>query len=110
DPARFESCADPAGRAAYEQALVHLQAGRDQDALPLLRRAAELCPDNVLVHGLHQDTALHLGGDAQKAMRAFYEQLPASEDSPVPAWVKARLVESTFARVQAVQKILARHP
>ena len=108
DPARFESCTDAEGRAAYEQALMHLQAGRDQDALPLLRRVVERCPENVPALAYYQDTALHLGGDASKQMRAYYEGLADAADSPVPAFGKARLLETSYQRKVAVDALLAR--
>lgn len=109
DPARFESCADPVGRAAYEEALVLLQAARDEEALAQLRTAVERCPEHVLAHGHYQDLALQLGGAAEAAMRAFYDALPPDADSPVPAYVKARLVGSSFERKGAVEELLKHH-
>ena len=42
-------------------------------------------------------------------MRAYYQQLPKESDppSPVPAYVKARLVKSAYARKQAMDELLA---
>ncbi|MGE3172884.1 MAG: tetratricopeptide repeat protein [Planctomycetota bacterium] len=110
DPEQFEGCGDETGAAAYRLALVHLQAGRDAEALPLLREVVERCPDNVLAMAYYQDTAIGLGGDAAAAMRAYYARLPDDAGSPVPAFAKARLLESNFARKVAVDEVLRRHP
>lgn len=110
DPDRFESCADSEGRAAYESALVELQAGHDTEALPLLRRVVERCPENVLAHGYYQDAALHVGGDTAAAMRRYYEELADDPASPVPGYAKARLLDSNYQRMAAIEAVLARHP
>jgi tetratricopeptide (TPR) repeat protein len=109
DPRRFESCADPAGQAAWDQALGHLQAGREKEALPLLREVVDLCPELVEAHASYQDAARHVGGDAEAEMRAYYAGIPDDERSPVPAFVKARLLASNFARKVAVDAVLRRH-
>lgn len=110
DPARFEECRDPDGKAAYEAAMVQLQAGNDGEALPLLRRVVERCPEHVPAHALYQDTALHLGGEAAAAMRSYYEALADRAESPVPAFAKARLLDSNYLRSTAVDALLQRHP
>lgn len=109
DPARFETCQDPEGRAAYERAIVDLQAGRDAAALPLFREVVQRCPEHVLAHGYYQDAALHLGGEAEQEMRGYYARLPDDPDSPVPAFTKARLLESNYQRKVAIDELLAKH-
>lgn len=110
DPRRYETCEDPVARERYEAALERLQADDEQAALPLLEEVVRRCPDNVLAMGYYQDAALHLGGDAERAMRSHYESLPADAASPVPAFAKARLLASNFARKGAIESILERHP
>jgi hypothetical protein len=84
DPARFEACDQPAAQAAYKQALVHLQAGEDEAALPLLRSVVGVCKENVVAHCRYQDVALRLGGAAEAAMREFYASIEPVRNSPVP--------------------------
>lgn len=110
DPRRYETAEDPEGRAAYDQAVAKLQAGDDAGALPLLRQAVERCPDHVPAMAHFQDASRRLGGEAERAMRDYYAALPERRDSPVPAFAKARLVESNFARKGAVDELLRRHP
>ncbi len=109
DPDRFETCRDPDGRAAYERALVELQAGRDAEALPLLRQVVERCPDNVVAMGYYQDAALHLGGASEQAMRDYYAGLDDRRASPVPAFAKARLLETNYQRKVAIDELIGRH-
>lgn len=108
DPARFETCEDPAGQRAFEAAQVHIQAGSDAEALPLLRQSVEQCPQLVRAHELYQDTARHLGGEAEARMRTYYDAMPASAAWPVAAYAKARLLDSAYARNQALEAILRR--
>lgn len=110
DPQRFESCSDPVARESYEAALERLQAGDEAAALPLLQDVVRRSPENVLAMGYYQDAAMHLGGDAERAMRSHYEAQSADAASPVPAFAKARLLASNFARKGAIEAILARHP
>ena len=109
DPARFEKCDNLAGQAAYEQAVVHMQRGRDVDALPLFRSVIEQCPEHILAHRYYQDLAQQLGGEALDTMQAFYRQLDDSHESPVPGYVKLRLVRSQFKRKQGLDRLVARH-
>lgn len=106
DSARYEVCTDAAGRLAFDQAMVHLQAGLDAEALPLLRECVQRCPELVRAHELYQDTAIHLGGAVEQQMRAFYDgQTPSLRDT-VLAYAKARLLESAWSRNQALEAIL----
>jgi tetratricopeptide (TPR) repeat protein len=108
DPRRFSSCQDPEVQRAWDQALVHLQAGRDRDAVPLLRSVVERCPEHVAAHRYYQEAATHVGGDTAAAMAALYRQLPDNSRSPVPAYAKAALLPTDYERKQALDKILAR--
>lgn len=105
---RFEECQDPEGRAALEQALVHVQAGRDRQALPLLEQVVRVCPEVVRAHRLYQDTARNLGGGAAADMRAFYETMPDDGVSPVPPYVRGRLREDSHSRLMAIEEGLRR--
>lgn len=106
DKARFESCQDPAGQQAFDRALVHIQAGRDAEALPLLQSCVRSCPELVRAHQLYQQTALQVGGDAERQMRAYYEAMTPSPADIVIAYAKARLLDSAYARNQALEAIL----
>jgi tetratricopeptide (TPR) repeat protein len=109
-PASYEKCQDEQGRAALDQARVLLQAGKDADALPLLRTVVARCPDLVRAHLLYQDAARRVGGAAEEEMRAFYAELPAGT-TPVAAYVKARLRDdSPFLQKEALDQILAKDP
>lgn len=110
DPQRYEQCQEPAGKAAMDQARVLLQAGKDAEALPLLRTVIVLCPDQVRAHLLYQDAARRVGGAAEDEMRGYYEAL-ASGRTPVTAYVKARLRDdSPFLQKEALDQILAKDP
>lgn len=108
DPTRFETCKDPAGQRSYDEALVRLQAGKDREALPLLRDVIDRCPDHVVAHRYYQEAALHLGGDAAAEMASYYRKLPDRADSPVPSYAKAALLATDFERSQALSKLLSR--
>lgn len=108
DPKRFETCTDPAGQRSYDEALVQLQAGKDRQALPLLRDVIERCPDHVVAHRYFQEAALHVGGDAAAEMTSYYKKLPDRTDSPVPAYAKAALLATDYERSQALSKLLSR--
>lgn len=110
DPKRYESADDPEGRSAYEQAVSQLQAGDDAGAVPLLRIVVERCPDHVPAMAHYQDASKRLGGEVERAMRDYYAGLAEREDSPVPTFAKARLLDSNFARKGAVDELLRRFP
>ena len=110
DPVRFERCADPEGQASYEQAIVELQAGRDRQAIPLLREVVVACPELVPAHILYQDLATAMGGEELAAMRAFYRSQPDAGDSPVPQFAKARLLQSDYARKSALDALVEDYP
>lgn len=97
DVARWETCDVAEGDAAWDAAQVAVQEGHDGEALPLLLRAIECCPELVRAHLLYQDTARQIGGAALAEMKARYLALPESEDSPVPAYVKARLLGDAWS-------------
>ena len=90
DPQRFDACADAEGRAAYEQALGKLQAGDDAAAVPLLQTVVARCPEHVQAMAYYQDAAMHVGGGIEAQMRAWYAALADSDESPLPAFAKAR--------------------
>jgi len=110
DSQRYEGFADASSQAAYERALDRLQAGDEAAAVALLVDVVARCPDNVLAMRDYQDAAMHVGGDAEKGMRAHYDALQARSASPVPAFAKARLLGSNFARKAAIDELLALHP
>lgn len=110
DPKRFEQCTDPEGAAAMEQAMQLLQEGADAAAIEPLRRVVERCPDLVRGHRYYQDTALALGGQPAAEMRRYYTALPEDAASPVRQYAKARLLESSYAKKQALDRLLRGHP
>jgi len=106
DPAFYTRATDPQGREAWERAQQALQRLDRTAALPDLRTAVARCPDLVRAHLAWQDAARQLGGAAEKEMRDYYAALP-ERSSPVPAYVKARLAETSYAQGTELQKILA---
>ncbi len=110
----YEELADPQGSAAYEQAMAALARGDRAAALVGLRTTVERCPDHVRAHRLYQDIARDLGGEAAVAMLAYYRQLQdrgnRNGPSPVPAYVRARLADTSYAQGNALQQLLASHP
>ena len=109
DPRVYEVCDDPAGTVAWEAAQAALARGDDGAALPLLRDCVERCPRLVRAHRAYQDAALRVGGDAARAMQAFYAA--AAEESPnVRDYLRARLAETSYAQSNALQQILGRDP
>ena len=60
DQARYETCNDPEGTSLYDQAVKKVGERAPAEALDLLRRAVQRCPDLVRAHLLYQDTALEL--------------------------------------------------
>lgn len=109
DPQVYSVPQDPVGAAAWARAQELRERGDAAGALAELRRAVELCPDLVRANLAYQDAARAAGGGALSAMQDYYRRLPDGE-SPVPAYVKARLADTSFARGTALQAIVARHP
>lgn len=110
DPDRFERCEDVEGQVAYQEAVVALQAGQDRQALPLLRAAVASCPELVPAHVLYQDVALAMGGEELAAMKAYYRSQSKADDSPMPRFAKARLLQSDYARKSAMDALLIEYP
>jgi tetratricopeptide (TPR) repeat protein len=108
DPARYEGCKDPQGSAELAQAQVDIYAGRDVEALPLLADLVQRCPDLVPAHLLYQNTAMTVGGAAEKTMRTYYKGLSTEGPSVVPTYVAARLFESAYSKYQALEQITHR--
>lgn len=109
DPRLYTVAQDPAGAAAFARAQELVARGDAVAAIPEFRAAVTRCPDLVRAHLAYQDTARQLGGAAAAEMADYYRRLPDGE-SPVPAYVKARLADTSFARGNALQAIVARHP
>lgn len=114
DAGRYSRLDDPQGSAAYAAAMTALARGDRAAALVGLRRTVELCPDHVRAHRLYQDVARELGGEAESAMYSYYRQLPERAvdggASPVPAYVKARLADTSYAQGNALLELLRQHP
>lgn len=109
DPSAYTAPQDPAGAAAWTLAQDLRARGDVAGALAELRRAIELCPELVRAHLAYQDVARAAGGAPQAQMQDYYRELREGA-SPVPAYVKARLADTSFARGTALQAIVARHP
>lgn len=109
DPAVYAACQDPEGQAAWQRAREALASGEDARALPDLITATRRCPDLVRAHLAYQDVARRLGGDTSQAMVDFYVGMPEGA-SPVPAYCKARLAETSYAQNNALAAILAKDP
>ena len=109
DAQRYESCSDQATQETYQRALDRLQAADEVAALPLLAEVVAKCPQHVVAMAYYQDAASHLGGEAEQRMRAHYEAMNSDGTSPVPAFAKARLLSSNFARKTAIDELLKRH-
>ncbi|MCA8966818.1 MAG: tetratricopeptide repeat protein, partial [Planctomycetes bacterium] len=114
DVDRYSRLDDPQGSAAYASAMAALARGDRAAALVGLRKTVELCPEHVRAHRLYQDVARELGGEAAAAMMAYYRQLPVPEaragGSPVPAYLQARLADTSYAQGNALAELLRRHP
>ncbi|MBL8729656.1 MAG: hypothetical protein JNM25_14575 [Planctomycetes bacterium] len=123
DPRVYATCQDPDGAAAWQRAQVALARGDDAAALPDLRACAERCPRLVRAHLAYQDAARRLGGDAERAMVAFYVGDATGGDAngagaaaadanaaTVRAYLRARLADTSYAQSNALQAILARDP
>ena len=110
DPARYESCDDPAGALALEQAKAMLATDRAGEALPLLREVLGVCPEHVPTHVLYQDTSRALGGEPLAEMQAYYRDLPGEPPSSVVQYMRARLLEHDATRLVALNTLLDRDP
>ena len=109
DPRIYRTCADPEANAAWQRAVQSLAKQDDAGALADLRACAERCPKFVPAHLAYQDVARRLGGDAQRAMQAFYLGGPASTET-VQAYLRARLADTSYAQCNALDAILAKDP
>ncbi|HEX5051534.1 MAG TPA: tetratricopeptide repeat protein [Planctomycetota bacterium] len=109
DPRTYYFCQDPEGNAAWQRAQKALADRDDAGALPDLRLCAERCANLVRAHLAYQDAARRLGGEAQRAMQDFYLKAPDGP-SPVTAYLKARLAETSYAQSHALADILKRDP
>lgn len=110
DQSRYETCTDPGGPALYDQAVKKIGERAPKEAVALLRRAAQRCPDLVRAHLLYQDTAIELSrttGDPEpeRAMREFYAGPGARPGSVVATYLRARLLEDTSDQVRALEEI-----
>jgi len=90
---RYERCDEPEAGVALAQANKLMRSGGHRDALPLLRDVLSYCPNHVPTHMLYQDTAKHVGGDADRAMRSYYLQLEDNLQSPLVPFLRARLAK-----------------
>ncbi|HEX6811104.1 MAG TPA: tetratricopeptide repeat protein [Planctomycetota bacterium] len=109
DPRVYSICQDPEGATAWQRAQQAMVRSDDDAALVDLRLCTQRCPDLVRAHLAYQDIARRKGGEVQQAMQDFYMQAP-ERDSPVPAYLKARLAETDYARRNALDAILVRDP
>jgi tetratricopeptide (TPR) repeat protein len=108
DPQVYHRAQGPVAEAQWQQARRALAIGDHRSALPALAKVIELCPECVRAHIAWQDTALAFGGEAEATMRAWYRDL-REVGSPVPAYVKARLFDTSYARGVALAAILEQH-
>jgi tetratricopeptide (TPR) repeat protein len=109
DPTVYTTCQDPEAAAAWQRARGALARGDDAAALPDLALAVRKCPDLVRAHIAWQDAARRLGGAAEQAMVDHYLKLQEGP-TPVVAYCKARLVETSYAQNNALAAILAADP
>jgi tetratricopeptide (TPR) repeat protein len=119
DPRIYAACQDPEGAAAWQRAQSALLRGDDAAALPDLRACAERCPLLVRAHRTYQDVARRIGGDAERAMVAFYlgdrsgtvdSEVDATGAPTVRDYLRARLADTSYAQSNALQAMLARDP
>jgi Flp pilus assembly protein TadD len=108
DPRIYATCQDPDGAAAWQRAQQALARGDDAAALPDLQLAVQRCPLLVRAHLAYQDAARRLGGAPAQAMVDHYTSLTAP--SPVAAYCRARLADTSYAQANALQRILADDP
>ena len=109
DPRVYSACQDADGAAAWERARAALARKDDAASLPDLLTCIDRCPDLVRAHLAYQDVAIRLGGETQRAMQARYLGAPEGR-SPVAAYLRARLAETSYAQSNALDAILARDP
>lgn len=109
DPRIYRTCQDPEGKAAWAAAQQALEQQDDAGALASLRLCIERCPKFVPAHLAYQDAARRLGGDALRAMQACYLSAP-DNTATVPAYMRARLADTSYAQSNALAAILARDP
>ncbi|MFM1873004.1 MAG: Tetratricopeptide repeat [Planctomycetota bacterium] len=110
---RYERLDDPQGAEAYESAMRALAKGDRAAALAGLRTTIAKCPEHVRAHRLYQDLAREVGGSEAAAMLAFYKDLsasPAAATTPLPAYLAARLAETSYAQGNALTRLAAAHP
>lgn len=115
DPRVYRTCGDAEGRAAWERGSKALANGKPGEALPDLRLVAERCLDFVPGQIAYQDASREIGGEAAQAMTSLVLAMPehalaAGRPSPVPAYLKARLAETSYAQGNALEAILAADP
>jgi tetratricopeptide (TPR) repeat protein len=108
DPAVYATCQDAEGEAAWTRARAALARGDDAAALPDLQLAVRQCPLLVRAHLAYQDAARRAGGATAQAMVDYYTGLAGT--SPVPAYCRARLADTSYAQANALQRILADDP
>jgi tetratricopeptide (TPR) repeat protein len=109
DPAVYATCQDPAAAAAWQRAQAAQRRGDDAAALPDLVLVVAACPDLVRAHIAWQDVAMRLGGAAHQAMVDYYRTMPDG-GTPVAAYCRARLLDTDYAKDNALAAILARDP
>jgi len=110
--ASYSDCDSALGRSALAEAKMAATNGEQQVALEHLVVATRECPDLVRAHIDYQDLARQLGGASEQAMVDFYMGMPeraASDASPVPAYMRARLAETAYAQSNALDQILSQH-
>ncbi len=109
DPRIYRTCADPEAQAAWQRARAAIAAKDDARAMPDLRICVQRCPLFVPAHLAWQDAARRLGGDAQREMQAHYLGTP-DDMAVVPAYLRARLSDTSYAQCNALEAILKRDP
>lgn len=110
---RYERLDDPQGAEAYESAMRALAKGDRKAALAGIRTTIARCPEHVRAHRLYQDLARDAGGAEAAAMLEYYKALgagPSATTSPLPAYLTARLAETSYAQGNALTKLVATYP
>src|SRR5712671_5392176 len=108
DPEHYETLQDATAQQLFDTAMVHVDAGRDAAAVPLLQQLVQRSPEFVRGHLEYQDAAKRVGGAELEQMRDYYRALPDAAASVVPAYAKARQLESTSSRLRALKEIQQR--
>ena len=86
--------ADALADGLVDRALDHMAAGRPAQAIPLLRRAAELAPDHpAATHALLR--ALEDAGDLAAALALAHTLIARSPDDPLPHTRLSILLQKT---------------